>query len=100
MENFEKPEKQESDVEILKQRLVEISRDEDFNVVMKFQDRIIDFIEQIRKTHPDHEEYMMYHVLAGSTPQGECPKFDFPGEDSVETFINRLHQEYSAEKKQ
>ena len=53
-------------------------------------EKIIEFAEKIKNKYPDYQDYMLYHLLIGSIPKSKLPKFDFPGEDSVEKFIESL----------
>jgi len=75
---------------ILKDKLLKFVNIEDFDLFSKIQERIVDFADRLRKKYPDFQDYSFYHLLAGSTLRGECPKKDFPGDDSVERFINLL----------
>ena len=53
-------------------------------------EKIIEFTERIKDKYPDYRDYELYHLLIGSTPGGKLPKFDFPGENSIEKFIESL----------
>lgn len=53
-----------------------------------FWGQIIDKVDEIRKNHPDYQKYRLYHLLVGSTPEKDVDKFDFPGRDSVEEFLD------------
>lgn len=47
--------------------------------------------QELKKKYPDFDDYELYHVLIGSGKGNEVfSKFDFPGEDSVESFIRSL----------
>ncbi len=64
-------------------------------------EEMVDFAEQIKKEFPnDYFKYQYYHFLIGSTPKGEEEKIDFPGEYSVENFINQLKEKYQQEGKE
>ena len=44
-----------------------------------------------QKYGEERKKYLLYHVMISSTTDEESsPYFDFEGEDSVETFINKL----------
>lgn len=43
--------------------------------------------KELESRYPDFLDYRLYHLLIGSTPSKKCSKFDFPGEDSIEKFI-------------
>ncbi|GEM_PF-4279405 len=53
-----------------------------------FWGRVYDKVEEIRKNHPDYQQYRLYHLLVGSTPEKDADKFDFPDEDSIENFLD------------
>jgi len=53
-----------------------------------FYEELCDFAGELKKKYPDYFDYRLYHVLIGSTPWAPCLKIDFPGDDSVEKFIN------------
>ena len=52
--------------------------------------------EDIRSKYPDYQDYRLYHLAAGSTPKSECPKFDFPGEDSIELFLEEAESKLNS----
>ena len=56
------------------------------------QDRIVAMANRLKLKYSDHEEYEMFHILIGSTPDEgkQFTKFDFPEEDSVASFIRSL----------
>ncbi len=56
----------------------------------EFLQRQTEFVDNLKKKYPDCEKYRFYHLFVGSTPWEDCPKFDFPGEDSIEKFIESL----------
>lgn len=50
---------------------------------------------QIKKRYPDSRRYRIFHILIGSGipedfPKNEIIEEDFPGEDSVEKFLESL----------
>ena len=47
------------------------------------------FLKEIRSKFTDCEQYVSYRVLSEKKLEG-CTKIDFPGEYSVEKFLNRL----------
>lgn len=52
-------------------------------------DKLVNFGQMLRKKYPDCQDYELFHFLVGSTmrPEEMATKFDFPGEDSIETFL-------------
>lgn len=58
----------------------------DRNMVV-FQNAIVEKAEELRSKYPDYEDYLFYHILAGSTPEHKLDKMDFEGEDSIESFL-------------
>jgi hypothetical protein len=55
---------------------------------------------KIRSKYPECQRYEIFHALAGSTMDstakpGYYIKEDFPGEDSIEEFVNNLVTKYS-----
>lgn len=54
---------------------------------------MIEHALKLKKTHPDHENYRLYHLIIGSTPRGECPEFDFTGNDAILPFIEKLERD-------
>lgn len=58
--------------------------------VEKTQNRLTEFSDKLREHYPNFEDYRLWHLLVGSTPKSEKFLFDFPGEDSVQTFIENL----------
>lgn len=65
--------------------LVNASEDEQMEKFIKMND----FGSYLDKKYPNARDYELWHVLVGS---GISPRknFDFPGEDSVEKFLNDL----------
>lgn len=63
-------------------------------------EKICDFVSQLRNSGLDCENYLLYHLLIGSTPSEETPpqKYDFEGEYSIKRFIENLYQQEAAEK--
>lgn len=52
-------------------------------------DQIVAFSQKIKEKYNNYGDYLMYHVLVGSTLRPK-PFFDFPGEDSIEKFLDDL----------
>jgi hypothetical protein len=59
---------------------------------MKTVEHIADYADRLRAKYPDPTAYRLFHILGFSTPDPSISftNFDFPGEDSVQAFIERL----------
>jgi hypothetical protein len=69
------------------------------NVLLNHK-KITDFCLELQKRYPNHLEYLAYHIAVGSTPEeGGINFFDFPGEDSIENFLDKLLEEQEKEEK-
>lgn len=56
--------------------------------------RMAEFAKKLRAKYEDYEDYGLYHILGGSTPEDlTLPKWDFEGDDSIEFFLRRLQQD-------
>lgn len=72
---------------------LELLADKVFEKIEKWDDsEVYVFLKKLEKKYPDHTNYRLYHLLDSSTLFKNCPKFDFPGDDSVEKFL-RSHAE-------
>ena len=54
--------------------------------ILFFHDKLVNKARNLQAKYPDYEDYELYHLLIGSTVY-DRPEFDFPGEDSVQKFI-------------
>ncbi len=85
MESPEKPKYSQERFDALKER---------FNNADLFgSDEVAWMAEGLRIKYPDYESYAFYHILSGSTIDESIAPIkyeDFPGEDSVELFIDSL----------
>src|SRR5258708_6819327 len=50
--------------------------------------KVLAWHDTMKSKYPDARDYLMYHLISGSTYLGFNGCFDFPGDDSVEHFIN------------
>lgn len=64
--------------------------DDDFS----FDKRRRDFARGLQTVYPDFSNFLLYHVLIGSTPRNFCRYFDFPAEHSVIGFFKREREEH------
>ena len=64
----------------------------------EIQEKIVVFVSRLREKYPDSNKYELMHIITGSgipTRANFKPlEDDFPGEDSVEKFIDGLLEEY------
>ena len=65
---------------------------EKFNIwfrkdLMKNNEEIVKFLDGIKKKYPNYDDCKLYHILVFSGIKHECSMFDFPGDYSVEKFI-------------
>lgn len=70
------------------------------DMAIEANNRICDITDKLEDKYPDAEEYRLYHVLAGSSPRGDCPKFDFPGDDSIVKTVEDLYNEYKGKERE
>jgi hypothetical protein len=73
----------------LKKLQIEVSNEEG-DKEEKLFNKIFDFASALRKKYPDAQKYELYHALIGSGVPEKLDKIDFPGDDSIENFINDL----------
>lgn len=56
---------------------------------------LTDFINKLR-TYKDYEDVLLYHALSGTVdPNRGWTKYNFPDNDSVEAFIERVCAQYN-----
>ena len=60
---------------------------------LAIHEKVIAWHDGLKLKYPDAREYMMFHLISGSSFKGFNGHFDFPFADSVEHFIDR---EYNA----
>jgi hypothetical protein len=55
-------------------------------------EKVVTFTDKLKKKYPDFVSYRLYHMLVLSTPKlgVAFTHFDFPGEDSIQNFIEQL----------
>ncbi|TAJ13351.1 hypothetical protein EPO56_03240 [Patescibacteria group bacterium] len=61
-----------------------------------FYDKLFAFTIKLKNKYSknnEYENYHLYHLIIGSTPHGECPKFDFTGSDAVLPFMRKLERD-------
>ena len=67
----------------------------DMEKINKYQTDLMERVKYLQDKYPDSFKYVMLHALIGSTVHPDIEtKGDFPGEDSVEKFINLLEEKY------
>jgi hypothetical protein len=55
-------------------------------------DRVIEFHDKLKVDYPDYGQCRLYHLVSWSTCSNPCNRFDFPGQDSVELFIEEEYR--------
>ena len=67
-----------------------------FEETDRFQIELIEYVAYLRRKYADAEKYAMFHVLGGSSidPKIGVTNEDFPGDDSVEGFLEKLAEKY------
>ncbi len=97
LENIEIKESQNKKIDILRTKMFNflhiLHSKKDVVGSKEFHQKQIEFVDNLKKKYPDYEHYRLYHLFIGSTPWEDCPKFDFPGDDSIEKLINSLEAE-------
>jgi len=87
-------------IQILKNRWNEIVKKHPIEASMaRFE-----FAEKLRKEYGEQEgcqKYAAFHILAGSTFELEdTPYFDFPGEDSIESYVDKMLEQLGGKNKE
>lgn len=72
--------------------------------LMEIHEKICDIADELEKKYPDTaeapgaREYYLFHIMINSTIDREaCPKFDFPGDDSIVKRVDNLYREYKSD---
>lgn len=81
-------------VRMLRKRFPGTPGSEGFATREAIQQRIIEFARALQAKYPDYFNYRLYHAFIGGTSPEVCTNFDFPGEDSVELFVQKLVEEF------
>lgn len=55
---------------------------------------LVDRALLLKEQYPDAQGYRLFHILLGSTPPEGTKNIDFPGEDSVLAFLEKLAATY------
>ena len=58
----------------------------------KINDKMIRFSKYLKNKYDDYDNYALYYVL-NSPIYKKCNHFDFPDDDSIEKYIERLGEE-------
>ena len=75
--------------EFLRRRLHALYRRDQFAI----HDKVVEWHIELRGKYPNAREYLMFHLISGSTAPNFTGLFDFPPADSVEHFINTEYAE-------
>jgi len=100
-DNSKKNEELRNKVEDLLKRRNELRKNKDLKIKQEIINRIAKFSEHIRSQYGEIkcQKYPMYRVIAfGSPPDNYLENYidiDFPDNDSIEKFIEKLEEEYN-----
>lgn len=86
MQKFEQLKNKEEKIKELKEKW-DAAHEKD---ALDAYNKCTNFAQELLKKYPDARDYRLFHILIGSSVDREMEKFDFPGDDSVEQFINSL----------
>ncbi len=59
----------------------------------EYNSKITGFSHMLKQKYPDHQKYIFYHKLIGSSPPSDSTKLDFPDSDSIYGFLQGLFLE-------
>ena len=60
----------------------------------QFNDQRLQFAKSLETLFPTAREYLLFHILIGSSPKTFCDCFDLPKAHSVRAFFNKACQQY------
>ncbi|MFH0955660.1 MAG: hypothetical protein V1801_00365 [Candidatus Falkowbacteria bacterium] len=68
---------------------------------MEVYDKFAEISHELEKKYPDFRRTYLFHIMSYSSGinREECPRFDFPGEDSIVKRLEVLVKEYQIEAK-
>ncbi len=69
---------------------------DDFTEIENLQTDLVQKVRDLESKYPNAVRYGMFHIMGGSTIPENLPALydDFPGDDSVEKFLNDLAKKY------
>jgi len=84
-------EKLEQQHEGVNMELLKKKRDEIYEDLDKYE-KLVEFVNKLKAKYKDYQDYVFYHMLIGSSVSDnhKLSKVDFPGDDSIEKFIDSL----------
>lgn len=97
MENLEKKQFPADISQKIIEKLKHILYSVSDNEIIEIQDKIVAFDKHLKTVYPNATQFNVLHALIGSTPNKDDPAMifeDFPGEDSIEKFVNAIEAEY------
>ena len=93
---FEDQVEKESEIILIKENFFE--KYTGGSEIFKIMTECNEFGNKLHEKYPkDYSSYSLYHVLIGGTPPPGCKNFDFPGDDSVYEFFQKLKTEHGIE---
>lgn len=86
-ESAPKPNNPKSKIEEIREKRVALYKSFSIEKLREFQSKLIKYIDNIRLKYPNFDNYVLYHILIGSTVPNDITMEDFPWDDSVEKFL-------------
>ena len=69
--------------------------------IIEFQNEIVTRVNYLKSKYPDCQNYTIIHALSGSSiyvSDTNIIEDDFPGDDSIEKFVDDLYKRYNTTK--
>jgi len=74
-------------IERMKQKRLDLGKQD----LIRWQEIVLKKSGELENRYPNPREFLTFHLLIGSTPKEEkILHFDFPGEDSIEKFLENF----------
>lgn len=82
------------EMECARKHFAALTRDDDKRDYA-FTNERLQFAQSLEARYDDARDYLMFHILIGSTPRSASKQFDFFGKDSVRKFFTNAYQRYT-----
>jgi hypothetical protein len=88
-EGAPKPNNPQIKIEEIREKRVALYESFSAKEFKEFQNKLVKYIKDIRLKYPNFDNYVLYHILIGSTVPDDITLIedDFPWDDSVENFL-------------